>query len=259
MFKVFKYSSIELLRNRWFIAYAIFNFIITYGFLYLGGEHIRAQASMMNVVILMVPLVTLIFGLMYMYQVRDYAELLLSQPISRKAIFVGYYLSLGTTMSLAVLSGVWLALAFSYLTVSVIYGWVIISIIATLLTIIFSGIACYLAIKFENRLVGFGAALFVWMFLAIIYDGIFLMLLLMFEDYPLENFALISTLLNPIDMGRVLIIFQLDFGALMGYTGAVFKKFFGSSTGTIIIFSSFLIWCLIPFALLLKVVKRKDF
>jgi Cu-processing system permease protein len=97
------------------------------------------------------------------------------------------------------------------------------------------------------------------LFLAIIYDGIFLMLLLMFEDYPLENFALISTLLNPIDMGRVLIIFQLDFGALMGYDGAIFKKFFGSSTRTIIIFSSFLIWCLIPFGLLLRVVKRKYF
>ncbi len=34
--------------------------------------------------------------------------------------------------------------------------------------------------------------------------------------------------LNPIDLSRILILLQLDVSAMMGYTGAVFKDFFGT-------------------------------
>lgn len=37
-------------------------------------------------------------------------------------------------------------------------------------------------------------------FIAVIYDGIFLLLLVLMEDYPLDKFALITSLLNPIDL-----------------------------------------------------------
>jgi Cu-processing system permease protein len=53
-------------------------------------------------------------------------------------------------------------------------------------------------------------------------------------------------------------LLQLDISALMGYTGAFYKNFFGSSFG--IIFSSvvLLIWIIVPVGLALRIFNRKD-
>lgn len=45
-------------------------------------------------------------------------------------------------------------------------------------------------------------------------------------DYPLEKATLTLVLLNPVDLGRILMLMQLDISALMGYTGAFFQQFF---------------------------------
>ncbi len=95
--------------------------------------------------------------------------------------------------------------------------------------------------------------------MSIIYDGLLLLILIWFESYPTENLAILLTLINPIDLGRVLIMLFLDTSALMGYTGAVFYKFFGAWQGIIISIVSLFIWLLVPLYLMLKYTKRKDF
>lgn len=67
-------------------------------------------------------------------------------------------------------------------------------------------------------------AIFLWLCLAVLYDGIILLLVYFFSDYPLESAIAITTILNPIDLVRVVMMMQLDVSALMGYTGAVFQK-----------------------------------
>jgi hypothetical protein len=42
---------------------------------------------------------------------------------------------------------------------------------------------------------------------------------------------IILSALNPIDLGRILFLMKFDIAALMGYTGAVFQRFFGSGLG----------------------------
>ena len=79
-----------------------------------------------------------------------------------------------------------------------------------------------------------------------------------FSDYPLETPMIFLTSLNPIDLGRILILLNLDVAALMGYTGAVFKQFFGSAFG--VFYSAFImvLWMGIPFAIALRKFSRKD-
>jgi Cu-processing system permease protein len=84
-------------------------------------------------------------------------------------------------------------------------------------------------------------------------------LFLVFEDYPLERFALAGTLFNPVDLARVLILLELDLSAIMGYSGAVFKRFFGTGAGMAISASALLIWSLVPLFLMLIKGSRKDF
>src|SRR5690606_25874917 len=127
------------------------------------------------------------------------------------------------------------------------------------LTFIFTALAFVIALSNENRIKGFGYAILLWLLMAVIYDGIFLMSLLYFEDYPLDKFSLIATMLNPVDLSRVLILLKLDISALLGYTGAVFQKFFGTDFGLILSSAMMIIWVLIPTFFIWRIAKKKDF
>jgi Cu-processing system permease protein len=98
-----------------------------------------------------------------------------------------------------------------------------------------------------------------WLFLAIIYDGLFLMSLIFFSDYPLDKLSLFGTMLNPIDLSRTLILLKLDISALLGYTGAVFKQFFGTSFGLIVSLVALSLWTLIPILRIIFKSNKKDF
>jgi len=81
----------------------------------------------------------------------------------------------------------------------------------------------------------------------------------MFADYPLERPLLAVMLLNPVDLARVLMLLQLDVSALMGYTGAVFKSFFGSAGGMLLACGALLLWAAAPPLAALHLFRRKDF
>jgi Cu-processing system permease protein len=67
-----------------------------------------------------------------------------------------------------------------------------------------------------------------------------------------------ATALSPIDLARIQILLQLDVSAMMGYTGAIFKDFFGTSIGLIMSFLLLCLWVIIPFYISLKKFKNKD-
>ena len=131
--------------------------------------------------------------------------------------------------------------------------------VGAFLTFIFTALSLNIAIANENRIKGFGFAILMWLFFAVLYDGIFLLSLIAFEEYPLDSFSLVATMLNPIDLSRTLILLKLDISALMGYTGAVFKSFFGTKLGfglSILVLS---LWTVIPAFIFLRKANKKDF
>ncbi|ESU23372.1 nitrous-oxide metabolic protein NosY [Flavobacterium enshiense DK69] len=64
--------------------------------------------------------------------------------------------------------------------------------------------------------------------------------------------------LSPIDLARILILLQLDVSAMMGYTGAIFKDFFGTSWGLAASFVLLFLWGIIPFFISLRKFKHND-
>ncbi|HRA12922.1 MAG TPA: ABC transporter permease, partial [Chitinophagaceae bacterium] len=92
----------------------------------------------------------------------------------------------------------------------------------------------------------------------LIYDGIVLLILFSFSDYPLEKFTLLISALNPIDLGRIFIMLKMDVSALMGYTGALYKDFFGSGTGLLFTIGIMTLWIIIPLWLAVRKFKKKD-
>jgi Cu-processing system permease protein len=51
---------------------------------------------------------------------------------------------------------------------------------------------------------------------------------------------------------------KLDISSLMGYTGALFQKFFGSIWGITIVIGSLIVWVLVPVLWFERVVRNKD-
>ena len=260
MIKILKYSFYDLIRSRWSYVYFAFYLLLGIVLLFLNNDLSKAVITLMNVIIILVPLIGTIFGVMYYYNSKEFTELLLAQPIRRSTIFLGQYLGVALSLSMSLILGLGLPFVFyGIFKSSAIWDFSLLLITGTFLTLIFTALAFNIALSNENRIKGFGYAILLWLFMAVIYDGIFLMSLIAFEEYPLDSFSLIGTMLNPIDLSRVLILLKLDISALLGYTGAIFQKFFGTNFGIIISSAMLVLWVLIPTLLIQRKARKKDF
>ncbi|MES2179072.1 MAG: ABC transporter permease subunit [Gemmatimonadota bacterium] len=250
----------DVLRSKWLFAYAFFFLAVTEGLLRFAGGDARTILSLSTVVLFVVPLVTLVFATVYLYNAREFTELLLAQPIDRRRLFVGLYLGLCLPLAAALLAGVCAPFIAHGMgdpsqrgALAALLG------AGAALTLIFTAIAFCIATWADDRLKGLGAAITVWMLFAIVYDGLTMAIVAAFADYPLERAVLVLTLANPIDLARVTLLLQLDVSALMGYTGAVFQLFLGGVTGTLVAGVALLSWIVVPTALGVRAFRRKDF
>lgn len=260
MIRILKYCFFDLIRSRWTLVYCGFYMLLTAGLFFLNSDISKVIITLMNVVLTLVPLIAIIFGVIFYYNSREFIELLLAQPIKRTEIFIGQFLGVSGSLALSLLIGIGVPFLFYGVIQSVeIFNYLTLLFVGVLLSFIFSGIGFFIALKFENKIKGFGLAIFVWLFLAVIYDGLFLLLLALFNDYPLDKFALGVSMFNPIDLSRILILIKLDISALMGYTGAVFQKFLGAPIGMMVSIVVLLVWIMIPILSIRRLSLKKDF
>lgn len=260
MLKILKYSFYDLMRSRWSYVYFFFYLILGIVLLFLNPSLSKAILTLMNVIILLVPLIGTVFGVMYYYSSKEFTELLLALPIKRSSIFVGQYLGVAISLSMSLILGLGIPFAIYGLFQSgAIWEFGQLLVLGTFLTFIFSGLSYVIALSNENRIKGFGYAILLWLFMAVIYDGIFLIILNMYSDYPLDKFSLIASVSNPIDLSRIMMLLKLDISALLGYTGALFKKFFGSNMGSLIAMAVLIVWTVVPVLILRFKAARKDF
>lgn len=260
MIKIFKHTLFDLVRSRWIISYFMFFLVISFTLFSFSNDISMVIISLMNMILVLVPLIAIIFGITFYYNSREFTELLLSMPIKRTNIFLGQYLGLSISLSLASIVGVLIPFIFyGLLRSNEVIDFLVLMVSGLFLNFIFVALAFIIALINNNKIKGFGIATLSWLFLAIIYDGVFLLSLVLFSEYPLEKPAIALTLLNPIDLSRILILLKLDISALMGYTGAIFNKFFGHWTGILISTMSLILWTVIPILIITKISSKKDF
>ena len=229
-------------------------------FLFLNNDLSDGIVSIMNIIILLCPLIGSIFGYMYFFNSQEFTNLLLAQPLRRRDIFLGQYIGLAVSLSTSLIIGLGLPFLIYGLTVSSqIWNFLVVLLTGIALTFIFTSISFLVAIYSRNKLKGFGMVILLWLFMALIYDALFLMALFHFADYPLERPSIVISLLNPIDLARVLILLKLDVSALMGYTGALFSKFFHQQLGMIISASALILWIILPTLFMIRKANRRDF
>ena len=249
-----------MIRSRWSIVYLMFYFLLGSILLFLNQDLSSAVITIMNIIIVLTPLIGTIFGVMYFYSSREFTDLLLSQPIKRSHIILGQYLGISSSLSISLVIGLGLPFIVYGLFSSIeIFNFLILIITGVVLTFVFVSLSTIICLSNSNKIKGFGYSILMWLFFAVIYDGLLLIILIYFDEYPIDKLSLILSSLNPIDLSRILILLKLDISALMGYTGAVFQNFFGTGLGLSISSIILMLWMAIPTIKMIRMANRKDF
>jgi Cu-processing system permease protein len=257
--KIARYGVRDLMRSRWLLGYAGFFAVATWALLRFSDTESKALLSLVNVVLLVVPLANVVFGAMYLYGAREFVELLLAQPVRRRELFSGLYLGLTVPVALAAVIGIGAPLILTGASAETLRTAVVLGGMCIALSAVFTGIATVIAYSVEDRVRGLATALGVWLMLAVVYDGVVLMAAVQFADYPLERPLLALMIANPIDLARLVLLLQFDVAALLGYTGAVFERFFAGTAGLVVAGSAIALWAALPALVGARLFRRKDF
>lgn len=254
MTKVIKYVFYDLLRTRFIVFYTIFLLLTTWSMYQLDSDPARVVLSLLNIVLMVVPLVNVVFTTIHFYNSYEFIALMLAQPINRRAIFLGEYMAVSLSMGCAFVIGVGVPVT--------IYGGDAASFTLVLtglmLSFTFTSLAFLASVLTRDKAKAIGVALLFWFYFSLIYDGILLWIIYTFSDYPLEKVTLMLVSFNPVDLARIMMLLQLDISALMGYTGAFYKDFFGSQFGVIFSGTVLVLWVVIPMLMAMNIFNKKD-
>ena len=209
MKKIIKFVVIDILRNKIVLVYTLFLLITSLSVFNLEDNTSKGLLSLLNLILFIVPLVSIIFSTIYIYNSSEFIELLVSQPLERKNIWLSLFFGLSGSMVLAFFIGAGIPI----LIYEASSTGIMMLIIGCIITIIFVAIAFLTTVNTRDKAKG---------------------------------------------IGTILILLRLDVSALMGYTGAVFKDFFGTNIGLIVAFSTMMLWCIIPIVFSVIKFKKKD-
>lgn len=252
--KLSRYVLYDILRSKVVLAYTLFLFIISISLFRMDENSSKAMLSLLNIVLIVVPLISMVFATIHYYNSYEFIELMLSQPMSRTRILLSEYSGVALSLLSAFLIGVGIpVLIFSFDATGM-------AMIFTgcALTMVFTSIAFWASVKARDKARGIGITLLLWFYFALIYDGLVLVILFTFSDYPLEKLTLFLSALNPVDLGRIFIMLKMDVSALMGYTGALYQDFFGSMKGMLFTTGIMMLWIILPLYGALRTFKKKD-
>ena len=254
MFKLSRYVLYDILRSKVVIAYTLFLLAVSFSLFQLEENDSKAILSLLNIVLIVVPLVSMIFTTIHYYNSYEFIELMLAQPLSRTRILLSEY----SGVALSLLSAFYIGVGIPTLLFAFNETGLALLVTGGCLTLVFTSIAFLASVKARDKAMGIGAVLLLWFYFALIYDALVLLILFSFMEYPMEKFTLLLSALNPIDLGRIFMMLKMDVSALMGYTGALYKDFFGSGTGILFTTGIMLLWIAVPILLALRAFKKKD-
>ncbi len=258
--KIIGYELQDVFRGKWMLLYGLLFWLITDLLLRFGGESSNVILSLINIVLIFIPLVSIIFGTLYLYNSREFIELLLAQPINRKHLFFGMYFGIAIPLTTGFVLGTSIPmLYFGIKNLSDLLALAMLLSTGINLTLVFLALAFLISLSTEDRAKGLGFAILLWLIFTVVYDGLILIAIYLYSDYPLEYATILMSLLNPIDLGRIMMVMQFDVAALMGYTGAVFQRFFGSGLGLLISAAVMVLWIFLPLYGGLRKFTGKDF
>lgn len=254
MNRIIKFVILDILRNKIILFYTLLLAVLSFSMFSLEDNESKGLLSLLNLILLNVPLVSIIFSTIYIYNSSEFIELLISQPIRRSKIWISLFLGLNASLIISFLIGAGIPILYYSPNIT----GIVLIIMGCIISVIFSSLAFLCSILSRDKAKGIGMSILLWLFFSLLFDGLIMFLLFQLSDYPVEHWIAVIAALNPIDLSRIFILLQLDQSAMLGFTGAIFKQTFGSTLGIIISSSLLCIWMFIPFMISLIKFNKKD-
>ena len=253
---ILRYEMLNAMRSRWLYGYTVFIAVCVFGFFNLSDDPVKAQLSITTVFCSVIPLVSILFGCMSWYQSELFTQLLLTQPVDRRTLFCARVMALSLSLALSLCVGLLLPMLLLGVRDSGVM-WLFaaslfLSFVYCLLGTVISG---YLA----DRMWGLGSAVLIWVYSALIHDGLILLMLIGLREYPVDLWSSLVCALNPIGLTRVVLLLHYDAPLLLGHSGALVRNLVESGEGY---FYAALIgasWILFPLCLAYRKFIRRDF
>jgi Cu-processing system permease protein len=258
------------IRNKWTLLFAgVFGALvlaISYFGLITAGSigfqgFTRTSASLLNLVLYIIPLVALTTGTLSFTSERSASELLFSQPVTRSEILLGKLAGLFASMATATVAGFGLAgvvIALRAGTEGALRYPVFVAL-SLLLALVFLTLAALVSALCGRKSKAFGVALFLWFFFVLFYDLIVIGGTFLMKERTANHFIFASLFGNPVDMVRVASLMALDGQEIFGAAGAALTRFLGGELASIALLTlGLFLWVVTTFYLSQRLMRRQD-
>jgi Cu-processing system permease protein len=259
-------------RSRWTQIFAgVFAILAlgvsSSGYILSGGygfqDFARTSASLVQLVVLVVPLASLLMGVLALAPERSTAELLFSQPISRQTILVGKLLGLFAALSAAEFVGFGLAglVVFSTGGEEGGAGYALLVLGSLLLTAAFLAIAALLAAGAvgRKRTRALALAIVVWFVAVILFDLVALGVASLLPSTAASRLLVVSVIANPAGAVRTGALLGIQGTAAFGSASLAFLRFTGGpARAAVMLALSILGWVVLPTVAAMSRLSRVD-
>lgn len=270
---IFNIARLELtinIRNRWTLIFAFAFAALVVAIAYFGlvtagtvgfQGFLRTSASLLNLVLYIVPLVALVMGTMSFTSERNSGDLLYAQPVTRIEILIGKLGGLFASLLTSTLIGFGLG----GLIIAVKAGsegvlrYPLFVILSMLLGLIFLALSALVAAWSQRKAKAFGITLFLWFFFVLFYDLLVIGGTFLLQERIANRFIFASLAGNPVDMVRVASLIVLNGKPIFGPAGAALVKFLGGDTASLLALAfGLLLWIILPIYLSSRSLKSQD-
>ena len=260
------------LRSRWTQIFAVVFGVLAFavaasGYVLSGGQGVqdfaRTAVSLVQLVLLLVPLTALVIGVLSLAPERGAAELTFSQPIARRTILLGKLLGLFQALAAAQAVGFGAAGAVVYAQSGSegLGGFVLLFAASLVTTAIFLGLAALLSAGAvgRRRTRALATALVVWFVAVVLFDLAALGLASVLPSGTASRVLIAATIVNPLGAVRTGTLLAIEGTAAFGAASLALLRFAHGATGAAILLgSSLLFWLIAPTALALIRLRRAD-
>jgi Cu-processing system permease protein len=259
-------------RSRWTQIFAIVFAglalaVASSGYVLSGGHGVqdfaRTAASLVQLVLLLVPLTSLLIGVLSLAPDRGAAELLFAQPIARRTILLGKILGLFQALVAAQALGFGVAglVIFSQSGNEGLGSFFLVFASAAVLTAVFLGLAALLGATAigRRRTRALALALVVWFVAVVLFDVAALGLASLLPSGPASRVLIVAVLVNPVDAVRTASLLGIEGAAAFGAASLAFLRFTRGPWGAAALLGlSLLAWMTVPAVVAIARLRRTD-
>lgn len=266
-----RYELVLAVRSRWLqIFAAVFALlalaVASAGYILSGGHGVqdfaRTAVSLVQLVLLLVPLASLVFGALALTPDRGAAELLYSQPVSRSAILLGRVLGVWLALSAAELVGFGLAglVVQSQAGLDGVGRYGVLVLTAVVITGVFLALAAWLASANTGRRTRvLASALVVWFLAVVLFDVAVLGAASTLRSGSASRLLIWATLVNPVDAARTAALLAIEGTAAFGAASLALLRFTGGmAMAGVMLAASLSLWLVVPLVLAARALTRSD-